>query len=293
MVLSPPLLNTSHRIQTAEAGPVCGRLNSARVPWFPDSVKPMPQYWHVRQCSLFAMLTAAQLSRLEQHARVRTVPRHSIVYLPQDASEHAFLLADGRVRIGTQTPDGRSATLSFIEPGELFGELELLQAGPRQDMAETLLPSTIVMLPSAALRQIMEQSPQLTLSVTRLMGFRRQRIERRLQHLLFRSNRERLVHLLLELAESYGRQTPQGVQLGIRLSHQDFAALIGTTRESVTLGLGELQAEGLLTVRRQSLFIQQLDRLALCVGAAPPRIAALSAVEQRVRAFRDPDQRGP
>ena len=104
------------------------------------------------------------------------------------------------------------------------------------------------------------------------MGLRRQSVERRLKSLLFRSNRERLVHLLLELAEKYGHPTPEGTLIGIKLSHQDLASMIGSTRETVTVLLGELQAAGDLTIKRRQIILTQLDRLAACIDADPPLI---------------------
>ena len=109
--------------------------------------------------------------------------------------------------------------------------------------------------------------------MTKLFGLRRQRVERRLKYLLFRSNRERLVHLLLELAEQYGRPTPAGVELRIKLSHQDLASIIGSTRETVTVVLGELQNEGRLQLGRRKIVLTDVAQLADSVNVAVPRLS--------------------
>jgi CRP/FNR family cyclic AMP-dependent transcriptional regulator len=90
---------------------------------------------------------------------------------------------------------------------------------------------------------------------------------------LFRSNRERLVHLLLELAEQYGRASDGGVELRIKLSHQDLANIIGSTRETVTVVLGELQAEGRLKLGRRKIVLTDITRLADSVSVAVPRLS--------------------
>ena len=108
----------------------------------------------------------------------------------------------------------------------------------------------------------MEESPGLALGVTKLIGLRRKRVERRLRSLLFRSNRERLTQLLLDLTDQYGNATTEGVEMGIKLSHQDLASIIGATRETVTTVLGEMQSEGLLRIERQKLIVLDLPRLA-------------------------------
>lgn len=219
-------------------------------------------FWHVRDCSLFQRLSDAQLESLERKARIKKFPKGSSIYVPSDSSDSTFLLAEGRIRICSTTPDGKQSILAFVEPGEVFGELGLIEQGLREERAEAVVHSSVVLIPSAHLQELMEESAPLTLGVTKLIGLRRKRIERRLRSLLFRNNRDRLVHLLVELAEQYGNATSEGIELGIRLSHQDLAAIIGATRETVTTLLGEMQAEGLLRIRRQRLLIRDLPKLA-------------------------------
>jgi CRP-like cAMP-binding protein len=228
--------------------------------------------WYIKNCCLFERLTADQLTRLEQRARVRHVPKNTPVYLPSDAATGVFLLAEGRIKLCSSTPDGKQAILAFIEPGELFGELALLDESEREEHAETMMASTLVLLAGEAIEQLMNESPQLALGVTKLIGLRRRRIERRLKSLLFRSNRDRLIHLLLDLASQYGRESEDGTLLSIPLSHQDLASIIGATRETVTTLLGELQLERLIKVARQRLVIRELKRLAACVEVRPPAL---------------------
>jgi CRP-like cAMP-binding protein len=204
------------------------------------------------------------------------------VYLPTDAGDSVLLLTAGRVKIYHVTADGKQAVLGLVDPGEVFGELAVFDAGRREEFAEAMDASTVVLIPREVVQQLMEEHPSVSLGVTKLMGLRRRRVERRLKSLLFRSNRERLVHLLVELAEKYGRPTVDGVLLGIRLSHQELASVIGSTRETVTVLLGELQAEGAVTVQRRKLVLRDLDRLARSVGVEPPRLPVAEDLGNRL-----------
>ncbi len=193
-----------------------------------------------------------------------------------------MLVASGRIKLYHITADGKQAVLAMIDPGEVFGELSMLDGAPRDEFAEAMEASSVLSIPIEVFQSLMAEHPDLTLGVTRLVGLRRRRIERRLKSLLFRSNRDRLASLLVELAEQYGRRTADGVELGVRLSHQDLASIIGSTRETVTVTLGELQAAGALVVRRRRLILTQLDRLARSVDAAPPRIPGDSSASVRM-----------
>jgi CRP-like cAMP-binding protein len=218
--------------------------------------------WYLKRCDLFERLSPKELERVESLCRAKSLPRNTPIYLPIDDAQSVFLLASGRVKICHGTPDGKQAILAFVEPGELFGELAVFDAGAREEYAETVEPSTVVMIPREELQRLIQDHPVVSMNLTRMMGLRRRRIERRLKNLLFLSNRDRLTHLLLELAEQYGDRNGDGVQLRIRLSHQDLASIIGSTRETVTGVLGEMQAEGLVSVGRRKILIRRPERLA-------------------------------
>ncbi len=237
----------------------------------------MPErIWYLKRCDLFQQLTDEQLQLLESRCRARKYPRNTPIYLPADEANGVMLLAEGRVKIGSFTEDGKQTILAFIEPGEIFGELALVdphaEAAQREEFAEAVEKSAIVLIPAEVMQQLIEENPKVSLGVNKLFGLRRQRIERRLKYLLFRSNRDRLVHLLLELVEQYGQRVPAGIELKIKLSHQDLASIIGSTRETVTVVLGELQSEGRLQLGRRKIVLTDLARLAEVVSMPVPQL---------------------
>jgi CRP-like cAMP-binding protein len=230
------------------------------------------KFWYLKKCDLFERLSRDEVQGLEARSQSRKYPRSSLVYLPADASDSVFLLATGRVKIYHLTADGKQAVLAIIDPGELFGELAVFIPHAREEFAETMESSVIVRIPRAEVQRLIEKHPTVSFEIIKLMGLRRQRADRRLKALLFRSNRDRLVYLLLELVEKYGLATPQGVRLDIKLSHQDLASIIGSTRETVTVVLGELEAEGYLRRVRRQTFLPDIERLAESVSAETPQV---------------------
>lgn len=132
-----------------------------------------------------------------------------------------------------------------------------------------------MMVPTPYIRRLMSQNADLAFDVTKVMEVRRFRIEMRLKNLLFVSNRDRLIHLLLDLAEQFGVVRDSAVQLSIRLSHQELANLIGSTRETVTILIGQLQAEGMIEAGRMKMKLNSPARLASCVHRAVPSIVSM------------------
>ncbi len=229
-------------------------------------------FWHLQKCSLFNHLREADLSLLEAQSRMTTLKKGDSVYLPNEQADAVILVASGRVKIYHAAPEGKQSILGFVDSGEVFGELSLLGNSTRQDHAETTEKTTLVLIPKPAMLKTLHKYPSLVLSITKLIGARRQRIERRLKNLLFHCNRERVILLLLELIERYGEMTPEGLTLQIRLSHEDMASLIGSTRETVTVVLGQMQKENLLKISRRRVTVLDLEGLAKEVNSPLPAV---------------------
>ena len=224
------------------------------------------QIWSIQHCRLFEELAAEDLQFLEQKSRMKTFARNTAIYLPRDMAESVLVVASGRIRLFSVTPDGKEVLLAFVEPGELFGELALIGSEIREEFAQAATQSTVIAIPKDAMETVLLRNARLSMSVTRYVGLRRRSVERRLKNLMFRSNRERLLGLLRELLEQYGVPIVEGILIDIRLSHQDLASLIGITRESVTLTLGELQNERIVSLGRQRIVVLDRQRLIQAAG---------------------------
>lgn len=222
--------------------------------------------WFLKQCDWLGQLTPEEIQTLERAASIRKFGKREVIYFPNQPGQTVLLLIAGRVKLKDITPDGKETILAFIEEGELFGELALFNGAERREFAECVERSQVMAIECEAFTHVMELRPQLALHITKLVGLRRQRVENRLRNILFRSNRERLAHVLLELLETHGQESNDGWQLKLKLSHQDFASLIGSTRESVTLALGQLQLERLIQVKRRQVVI--VDPAGLKAAAA-------------------------
>lgn len=159
--------------------------------------------WYLKRCSLFQSISQVEIGRLEARCRMRTFPRGTLVYTPRDSADDVLLLASGRIKVHAITDDGKQAILAFIEPGEIFGELAVLGTGTREEYAEACQAASVVLIPAEAVHELMETHAQVSLAVTKLIGLRRRRLERRLKSLLFRSTRER--HLGERFARIAGR----------------------------------------------------------------------------------------
>ena len=147
--------------------------------------------WYLKRCPLFEGLTPEQAERLDRYAVMRKFKKRALIYSPTDPGQSVMVLAKGQIKIKDITPEGKETILTFIEPGEIFGELAILDDEPRQDYAEAVVDSEVLVLTRESFLWLMQERGDITLSITKLMGFRRKRIEIRLRNVLFLSSRER------------------------------------------------------------------------------------------------------
>jgi CRP-like cAMP-binding protein len=175
------------------------------------------------------------------------------------------LLLAGRARVYYLTSDGKQPILYFVDADELVVEQAILTGAAGSEYVETIEPTSVVSFPTRELRELMLSEPVFATGISELIARRRLKAERRIRNLLFLSNRERLTHLLLDLAEQYGTVAGDRIDLQVRLAHQDLANFIGSTRETVTVVLGKMQADGLLSVRRRKIMLLNVTSMAASV----------------------------
>jgi len=200
--------------------------------------------WYLKRINLFTEMSSEEMGALAKKTRMESVSKKTPIFFPGDPSQQIYLLKEGRVKISRISEEGREVTLALLEPGEIFGELEVLDDAPRDTLAEALDDSKICVVSKALFLEMIHSMPALSFRLTKLIGFRMRKIESRVEDLVFKDVPARLAHLLLDLAKDYGKEAPQGVLLQIKITHQEIANLIGSIRETVSAVLGDFKREG-------------------------------------------------
>lgn len=219
------------------------------------------KFWFLKRIKLFSGLKDEELNDLDKITKMEEVKRRQPIYLPGDPARTVYLLKAGRVKISRVTEDGKEFTLAILEPGEVFGELEVLEGSPRDTVAEALDDISICVLQRKDFEEVLQKNPDLTIRLTKLIGFRLKKIESRIEDLVFRDVPTRLAHLLLNLSKELGEQKEDGVRLNVKMTHQELANLIGSTRETVSATLNDFKRQGLIQQDHHAITIRDQQRL--------------------------------
>ena len=187
--------------------------------------------------------------------RMEEVKKRQPLYLPGDPSSSVYLLKRGRVKIANTSPSGKEVTFEILEPGEIFGELDVLEDAPRSTSAEALDDALICVIPRKDFDQYLAMHPNVTIKLTKLIGLRLKKIQSRVEDLVFRDVPARLAHLLSELSKTDGVADKQGIRLKVKLTHQEMANLIGCSRETVSTTMGQFRDDGLIQMDGRTITI--------------------------------------
>jgi CRP-like cAMP-binding protein len=222
--------------------------------------------WYLQRINLFEEIAPEEMEALARMTRMESVKKKTAIFLPGDPSRQVYLLKEGRVKISRISEEGRELTLALLGPGEIFGELEALDDLPRDTLAEALDDTQLCIIHKELFLEMIRRRPELSFRLTKLIGFRMRRIESRVEDLVFRDVPARLAHLLIDLSKNYGKASPQGICLQIKITHQEIANLIGSIRETVSAALGEFKKEGLITFEGRRIILLRPDLLKKRVG---------------------------
>lgn len=221
--------------------------------------------WYLERFRLLEVLTDSQKREVEATTRMVEMKRGQHVYAPGDPSDQVFLLKSGVVRISAMAGAGDQdeRILAFLYPGDIFGELAVVDESPRGHLAAAHEDIVLCVLGRDLLLRLIQETPGLGYRVTRMMGLRLRRFETRVEELLFKSAHARVAHALLDMASDYGVKDNGGVIIPIRLNQRDLGNLVGLARETVNVVLQDFKQRGLVDATRRSIRIADPSRLRL------------------------------
>lgn len=218
--------------------------------------------WFLKRINLFRCLDEGELERVGRIAQHRQLRRRELVFGPEDPGDAIYLLKAGRVKLSRFDESGKEITLAILEEGEFFGEEALQGDGPRQSCAEALDDAFLCRIERAQFEELMADNPELSLEVARQLSERLLGTQDRLEDLAFHDVPRRLAHALLGLAERHGEAREDGsVRLKLRLTHQELASLVASTRETTTSLLSRFRRDGLVETEGRWLRILDPDGL--------------------------------
>jgi CRP/FNR family cyclic AMP-dependent transcriptional regulator len=218
----------------------------------------------LRSVPLFAGLEEGELERFSQVAVPRSFPAGTRVFHEGDSSDACYIVSQGSFRVTREHSDGRAITLATLGPGEIFGELAMLDGDTRSASAESITDGTLLALPANDVRSLLARNPEIALKLVAGLVRRLRAANMRLSRQSFQTVPSRVAGILAQLSRE-GQDNKDGdgemSEVTIRMNQTDLAQLAGTSRESVSRFLAELERAGVVRSGRGRVTVLQPNKL--------------------------------
>ena len=208
---------------------------------------------------IFEGLDSAQIDALARMAVRKTYRTREIVLRKGDPAMQMYVIAKGRLKAITAGAEGRQAALSIMGPGEVFGEVALLDGEPRSATITALEPCELIILNRNGFYHFLERNPSAAIGLLQVLARRLRRLSERVEDSTFLEIPGRLAKALVRLAQRYGRDVGDGTRIELKLSQQELGDLVGATRESVNKQLRAWQSDGLLEQEKGRVILKDVE----------------------------------
>jgi CRP/FNR family transcriptional regulator, cyclic AMP receptor protein len=178
-----------------------------------------------------------------------------------DPGDQLYVVLEGKIKLTRSAPDGRENLVSVLGPGEMFGELSLFDPRPRTMSATAVTDVRLAALAHDELRKWLNGRPDVAMHLLRALAVRLRRTNEVMSDLVFTDVPGRVAKALLDLAERFGIQQADGVQVNHDLTQEELAQLVGASRETVNKALADFVARGWLQLHPKSVLLIDPERL--------------------------------
>ena len=220
----------------------------------------MNSIWYFEDVNVFNLLCPHKFKEYQECHTFDRYKKNDYVYFESDAAKKVFLIEKGKVKIGYYTEEGLEVVNAILSKGELFGEKAILGEETRREFAQSVDNSTSICPISVdVMHDLMRDNKTFSLKIYKFLGFRIKKLERRIQLLLFKDIKTRLLEFLNELCEQYGHDCEKTGDKVIEhpYTQKDIASLIGTSRPTLNSLMNELKEAKIINFNRKEIRILQ------------------------------------
>ena len=215
----------------------------------------------LRSVPLFADLEQEELESFSRVAVPRSFPASTRVFHEGDHSDACYIVSAGSFRVTREHSDGRAITLATLGPGDIFGELAMLDGEVRSASVEALSDGELLALPAGDVRALLARHPEITVKLVAALVRRLRAANERISRQSFQTVPSRVAGVLSQLVEQEAAHEREHGVVTIRMNQADLAQLAGTSRESVSRFLADLERSGVVRSGRGRVTILDPPKL--------------------------------
>lgn len=222
----------------------------------------------LRRNQLLSALDPREMAELVGLGHLVQYDSDVLIFDKGDPGDCLYAILKGQVGIHTSSEDGKVMILNFLDPGEVLGEIALIDGKPRTAGATALRPTELFRIDRAAFVPFLERHPRLAIRLMGVLCERLRWVSENIEDAVFHDVPRRLARKLLQLAESYGHPTPAGLRITQPVSQEHLASMLGVTREMVNKSLRALKTTNAISYTKGFLVLTNVDLVRDMAGEA-------------------------
>jgi CRP/FNR family transcriptional regulator, cyclic AMP receptor protein len=211
--------------------------------------------------AVFGQLGDDTLRQLAAACNFRSLRKGQIIFQQGDLGDTLYVVAKGRVKVVTSSPEGDEMLLATLKPPDMFGELAVIDGGPRSASTEAVEPAQLLTIGRHRFFDLMAEHPRLVRAVLEGLATMLRRNLERASDLVFLDLPGRVAKALLDAQVARGEPCPEGTRLDLELTQGEFATLVGGSRATVNQILRSFQERGYLSVEGRVVVVKRPDLL--------------------------------
>lgn len=222
----------------------------------------MKKTWFLEDVNVFGLLCPHKLKRFKKSHKFSHYKKRDYIYSEDDNANKVYLIEKGKVKLGYYGENGEEVIKAILTKGELFGEKAILGVENRTEFAQSLDHNTSICPVSVeTMQDLMRDNESFSLKMYKFLGIRFKKLERRLEVLLFKDTKTRVLEFIKELEDDYGYCCPETGDIVIihPYTQKDIATLIGTSRPTLNTILNELKSVDTLDFNGKEIRLKQTD----------------------------------
>jgi CRP/FNR family cyclic AMP-dependent transcriptional regulator len=216
---------------------------------------------YLKQVPLFAGLEDEDIRELMSIAKRRTFRSGEVIFHREDPGQVLYVIKEGKVKISLISPDGQEISLVVFGKGECFGEFAILDGLPRSADAIAMEKVECYTLQRSDFHKAIMKNPKIAIQVMEVLSKRLRSTDQMVEDLIFLDVYGRVAKKLLELANTHGTKVENGIRIDVRLTQQELASMVGSSRESVNKVMGYFTDKNFISTDKHKITLHRIADL--------------------------------
>ncbi|MDN5331425.1 MAG: family transcriptional regulator, cyclic receptor protein [Tepidanaerobacteraceae bacterium] len=219
----------------------------------------------LKKVYIFSELSDEELAKVKRLVNTKNYKKGTVIFFEGEPGDAVYFVKSGKVKVYKSDDEGREYILHIFGEGDVFAEAVLLGGGTYPAIAEAVEDSVVGFIKNEDLERLIRGNPDLAIKIIRIMASRLRDSQEKIKNLALRDTYDRTACLLHKISLDCGHRTSRGIEIDLPVTRQELAALVGTSRETVTRILSQMKRDGIIDIDRQKIIVLNERKLMRCV----------------------------